>query len=114
MIKFLLDALNNCDSKKAKYIKIFYYKYCKLLYNDIDDNIYSNEDLFEMFLEEFIEVKSYYTQKDLSGNISYYVLKPSGLRFNLSRSNEHTVAHLRAIISYKNKWDGIHKLINNA
>ena len=56
MIKFLLDVLNNCDTIKAKYIKSLYYKYCQYLYDEVNDSIYNNEELFKLFISEFIDV----------------------------------------------------------
>lgn len=113
MIKFLLDALNNCDSNKAKYIKSLYYRYCQFIYDEINDSIYNNEEIFAMFLGEFIDLNKVMTIYSYSKIYEYKL--PSLNRFNtfiifkLSRSNEHTVAHLRDIIANNNKFKSFHK-----
>ena len=114
MIKFLLDALNNCNSNKAKYIKSLYYRYCQFIYNEVNDSIYNNEEIFAMFLGEFFDLNKI-SITNYKGKLHKYIIisknSNSSYSFMADRSNEHTVAHLRSIISNNNKWNGVHKQI---
>lgn len=113
MIKFLLDALNNCDSKKAKYIKSLYYKYCQYLYDEVNDSIYNNEELFKLFISEFIDVDKVVITNYPNKVYKYTVyIHLESITFMADRSSEHTIAHLRSIIRDKNKWDKFHKIVN--
>lgn len=114
MIKFLLDALNNCNSKKAKYIKSLYYRYCQYLYDEVNDSIYNNEDLFKLFINEFIDVDKVVIANSHNKVYQYTVfIHHISIVFMTNRSSEHTIAHLRSIIRDKNKWGKFHKIIHN-
>ena len=113
MIKFLLNALNNCNTKNAKYIKSLYYRYCQYLYDEVNDSIYNNEDLFKLFINEFIDVDKVievYDNYKVPTTVYYY--KIERYIFKTTSNNEHTIAHLRSIIANKNKYNGLHTIIN--
>lgn len=99
MIKFLLDALNNCNSNKAKYIKSLYYRYCQFIYDEVNDSIYNNEEIFAMFLGEFIDLNKVMTI--YIGN-KIYEYRFGAFSFKLDSNNNYIITNLRKIIANSN------------
>jgi hypothetical protein len=108
MIKFLLDTLNNCNTIKAKYIKSLYYKYCQYLYNEVNDSIYNNEEIFDIFLGELDNLHIKTILEDQYGEISHYHLTVNNYQFfsfYLNKTNEQNIKELHHLI----KWNELDK-----